>query len=80
MFNLTETERSLIAMALRDKSRADLELAQLDTRLADTFKHQAQMAIRLADLIENAETVAVEPYQPVDGEFEPLRHGPNRCQ
>ncbi len=61
MFNLTETERSLIAMALRDKSRADLELAQLDTRLADTFKHQAQMAARLADVIEGAETVAVEP-------------------
>ena len=61
MFNLTETERSLIAMALRDKSRSDLELAQLDTRLADTFKYQAQMAVRLADVIEGAETVAVEP-------------------
>ncbi len=63
MFNLTETERSLIAMALRDKSRNDTECARIAThpRLADTFKHQAQMAVRLADVIEGAETVAVEP-------------------
>lgn len=67
---LTETERSLITMALRDKCNGDTAFAILatDPRLADQFKRQAQMAVRLADMIDEAGEVDVHPYRPDDGD------------
>lgn len=55
----TDSDLSLIAMALRDKAKADrahaLTVANVDRRLADTFDEQATRAEALATAAEDGE-------------------------
>jgi hypothetical protein len=66
---LTESERALVTMALREKAEADDKRAKLYAPLGPeglwaTFHRQAKEALRLADLIEGADLIDVWPYEP----------------
>ena len=61
---MTEQERSLVVMALRDKCNTDTELSRIasDKRLAEQFTRQAYMASSLADQIDGSDLVDIWPY------------------
>jgi hypothetical protein len=63
-YAMTENDRSLVSMALRNKATGDSEFAEAatDKRLADQFRRQATQAAALADKIDEADLVDVWPY------------------
>jgi len=58
---MNETQRSLITLALREKAKADREIAfrTRNDRLAYHLEQQAAQAIALAELIEGADALTV---------------------
>lgn len=63
-YAMTESDRGLVAMALRNKADGDDQFAfnSPDPRLADQFRRQAKQARELANRIDGADLVDVWPY------------------
>lgn len=62
-YAMTENDRTLVSMALRDKATQDAQFAESaeDRRLADQFRRQAEQARSLADKIEDSDLIDVWP-------------------